>query len=168
MIFISGVHGVGKTYFCNVVKEKLGIESYSASQLIAAQKKEEFTVDKRVSGIDENQLLLLEALKKLRNLKEDFILDGHFCLINEEGDISRISLETYVALNPDKIILLSEKPSVIAERRLQRDGVTVSEDMVDAFQQEEIKYAKEVAERLNIPLIISTGSSDIEKIINEI
>ena len=31
MIFISGVHGVGKSYFCDMVKAATGIESYSAS-----------------------------------------------------------------------------------------------------------------------------------------
>lgn len=50
-------------------------------------------------------------------------------------------MDTYVALSPNKILLLSEKPSVITERRLQREGVTVSEDMVGAFQQKAIKYA---------------------------
>jgi len=35
MIFVSGIHGVGKTYFCNMIKEKLGIKNYSVSQLIA-------------------------------------------------------------------------------------------------------------------------------------
>ena len=35
MIFVSGIHGAGKTYFCNIIKEKLGIKNYSASQLIA-------------------------------------------------------------------------------------------------------------------------------------
>lgn len=27
MIFVSGIHGVGKTYFCNMMKEKLGIKN---------------------------------------------------------------------------------------------------------------------------------------------
>ena len=34
MIFISGVHGVGKTYFSNLVKSELHINSYTASELI--------------------------------------------------------------------------------------------------------------------------------------
>lgn len=31
MIFVGGIHGVGKTYFCNMIKEILGIKNYSAS-----------------------------------------------------------------------------------------------------------------------------------------
>ena len=38
MIFISGVHGVGKSYFCDMVKKSTGFESYSASTLITNKK----------------------------------------------------------------------------------------------------------------------------------
>ena len=62
MIFISGVHGVGKSYFCNLVKESTGIDCFSASTLIRERKKQGFPADKRVADIDENQLYLLAAV----------------------------------------------------------------------------------------------------------
>ena len=34
MIFVSGIHGVGKDYFSKELEKKLGIKSYSASELI--------------------------------------------------------------------------------------------------------------------------------------
>lgn len=55
MIFVSGVHGVGKSYFCNLVKESTGIETYSASTLIAAKKQSEFSKHKLIPDIDDNQ-----------------------------------------------------------------------------------------------------------------
>ena len=82
MIFISGVHGVGKSYFCNLVKEA--------------------------------------------------------------------------------IILLTEEPEIIAKRRQERDGVDHKASDIKDFQDEEVKYAKEVSELLQVPLKISTGSNDIE------
>lgn len=42
MIFISGIHGVGKSYFCNKVKSLLNVDTYSSSKLIAECKKEGF------------------------------------------------------------------------------------------------------------------------------
>lgn len=45
MIFISGVHGVGKSYFCDMVKAATGIESYSASTLITQKKHSGFAKD---------------------------------------------------------------------------------------------------------------------------
>ncbi len=46
MIFVSGVHGVGKSYFCKLVKDSVGIETYSASALISAKKRSGFAKDK--------------------------------------------------------------------------------------------------------------------------
>ena len=168
MIFVSGIHGVGKTFFCNCVKEQLGIDTYSASRLIMEKRNIGFSADKIVSGIDENQLLLLEAVDELRATGNEFILDGHFCLLSADGLISRISMDTYISLKPDLIILLTEEPVIIVARRLQRDGIVVEEADVDSFQKEEIIYADEVARELGIQLIVSLGSSDLDGIIQKI
>ena len=42
MIFVSGVHGVGKSYLCNLVKDSVGIKTYSASALISTKKRSRF------------------------------------------------------------------------------------------------------------------------------
>ena len=162
MIFISGVHGVGKSYFCNLVKEATGIECYSASSLIKERKKQGFPANKRVADIDENQLYLLAAVDDLRATLGEFLLDGHFCLLNTEGVITRISLDTFTTLKPEAIILLTEEPEIIAKRRQERDGVDHKASDIKDFQDEEVKYAKEVSELLQVPLKISTGSNDIE------
>ena len=162
MIFISGVHGVGKSYFCNLVKEATGIECYSASSLIKERKKQGFPANKRVADIDENQLYLLAAVDDLRATLGEFLLDGHFCLLNTEGVITRISLDTFTTLKPEAIILLTEEPEIIAKRRQERDGVDHKASDIKAFQDEEVKYAKEVSELFQVPLKISTGSNDIE------
>ncbi len=165
MIFISGVHGAGKSYFCNLVKEATGIECYSASSLIKEKKKQGFPADKRVADIDENQLYLLAAVDDLRASPGEFLLDGHFCLLNKEGVITRIPLDTFTTLRPEAIILLTEDPEIIAQRRQERDGVEHKASDIKAFQDEEAKYAGEVAELLQVPLKISTGSKDIENTI---
>ena len=159
MIFVSGIHGVGKTFFCNRLKEQLGIATYSASKLIA---------DKIVEDIDENQLFLLKAIDELREKGDEFILDGHFCLLDGKDCISRVPMNTYTSLKPDSIVLLMEQPSVIATRRLQRDGVVVKEADIESFQREEKIYAEEIAKKLGVPLIVSTGSSDLENVIQKI
>lgn len=165
MIFISGVHGVGKSYFCNLVKEATGIECYSASSLIKERKKQGFPADKRVADIDENQLYLLAAVDDLRASVGEFLLDGHFCLLNTDGVITRISLDTFTTLKPEAIVLLTETPEIIAKRRQERDNVEHRASDIKAFQDEEIAYAKEVAQILHVPLKISTGSSDVDNTI---
>lgn len=65
MIFISGVHGVGKSYFCDMVKKELGINAFTASQLIEKKKNRVFDSNKRIKDIDDNQRLLIESLEEL-------------------------------------------------------------------------------------------------------
>ena len=130
MIFISGIHAVGKGYFCGLVKKELGIEAYSASDLIAKARNASFSSDKLVAEIEENQQYLLAAVQELRESGSDFILDGHFCLINRStGEPERISLETFTTLKPEAIVLLTEKPrdwsrTASSPARARQNGMT--------------------------------------------
>lgn len=166
MIFISGVHGVGKTYFSNIVKEKLGIQSYTASSLITERKHSGFGKDKLIPDIDENQQYLLAAVADLRGKSTDFILDGHFCLLNEKGEVTRIPLDTFTVLHPDAIVLLTEKPEIIASRRESRDAQQESPESIEKFQEEEKKYAKEVSNLIGAKLFISSGQADLDSAIS--
>lgn len=162
MIFISGVHGVGKSYFCGEVKKVLGIHAYSASTLISNFKKESFTKDKLIADIEGNQPYLLMAVEKLNAKETNYLLDGHFCLLDAKGNVERIKIQTFLDLAPQAIVLLTESPSVIAERRKQRDEIESNIELINKFQQEEISYAKEVSQIINAPLHISKGASDVE------
>ena len=110
-------------------------------------------------------MLLLDAINELRHDGKEFILDGHFCLLNEKGVITRIPMETYTLLKPDTMILLLENPKIIAERRLQRDGIRQDECAINDFQSAEKAYATEIAGQLNIPLEVSDGASDLGRIV---
>ncbi len=143
------------------MKEQLGIAIYSASKLIAEKRSRNFSADKIVEDIDGNQLFLLKVIDELREKGDEFILDGKGC-------ISRVPMNTYTSLKPDSIVLLMEQSSVIATRRLQRDGVIVKEADIESFQREENIYAEEIAKKLGVPLIVSTGSSDLGNVIQKI
>ena len=165
MIFISGVHGVGKSYFCGIVKDRLGIESYSASALISERKNQAFSVDKLIPDIDENQQYLLDAVDDLRAYGREFVLDGHFCLLDNKGVVSRIDSDTFIKLKPEAIVLLTESPEIILDRRKSRDGIEYSMKGIQEFQNQEEAYATEISDLLGIPLHISRGSEDIDKTI---
>ena len=159
MILIGGIHGVGKSYFAEKVKNALNINTYQSSKLISDLKNECFTNNKRVSDIDGNQDYLLKAIDKLNSLKKEYLLDGHFCLLNEYGDVEKIESQTYRVLNPSAVILITEEPEIIVGRRLNRDGVISEIKKIKEFQEYEINYAKEITHELGIPLYISRGSN---------
>ena len=84
IIFLGGVHGVGKTSLCNKMCEELSIEGYSASNLIKRVKNVKFPTNKHSEEINGNQDTLIVAVNKYIRCKTACLLDGHFCLLNEK------------------------------------------------------------------------------------
>ena len=56
----------------------------------------------------------------------NFILDGHFCLLNASGEVQRISYDTFTMLKPDAIVLLTEESEIIMSRRKKRDVIAIT------------------------------------------
>ncbi len=58
-------------------------------------KKSEIAKDKRVENIHMNQDILVDAINENLNDRMLYVLDGHFCLIKENGEISKVPEQTY-------------------------------------------------------------------------
>lgn len=154
MLFIGGIHGVGKSVFCKKISEYLNIPHFSSSELINKQKKENLRTDKKVADAEKNQDFLLDALDKQDVKGGTFLLDGHFCLLNKEGSIVKISEETFEKLSPNVLIVLTNDPAVICERLFKRDGVKYDLHFLSRFQTKEIEYANELSVKLDVPICI--------------
>ena len=83
-----------------------------------------------------------------------------------DGIIKRIPRETFEEIKPDFIVLLTEKPEVISMRREKRDGIKIDVSEIKKFQDAEIDYAKEIANHLDVELIISSVTEDIDSVID--
>lgn len=129
--------------------------------MITQKKHSGFAKDKLIPDIDDNQQYLLQAVNELKGSGQNFILGGHFCLLNATGDITRIPCDTFTSLKPGAIILLMEKSKVIVARRKERDGIEAPVQEIEAFQQEEYAYAKEVAADIGARLFVSGGTGDL-------
>ena len=163
MIFIGGIHGVGKSLFCSKLSERFGLAHFTASSLIAEHKQTVFMPEKRTSNIDENQQCLVVAVNEQKAKGNEFLLDGHFCLLDQSGSIVRVPLEIFELLSPVAILLLTESPAEIVKRRWERDHTVSSLTQITEFQDEEVRYAKEVAGSMQIPIRVSRGFCDFEK-----
>ncbi len=162
MIFCSGIHGVGKDYFLKKIEEATGVKSYSASTLIEEYGRVQFDSNKRTKDISGNQDYLIEAIRS-GNLPKEYILNGHFCLLNSRGEPERIPIETFYELKPNRIIILKEKPEIIVGRRMIRDRQEVSVEDTKRFQEEEIAYGKEVAKKLEVPIGVFDATKETGK-----
>lgn len=163
VIFIAGIHGVGKTTICDEVKKRLGIDYYACSNLIEQMDNEILDYDsKKVENIDQTQNILYESIKQ--NVKEEkILLDGHFCLLNGVGEISRIPLEIYTKLPITNIILITREPWDIVYSNYDKENYAL--DFIEKFQEEEVSYGIEVAKLLNVTLIKHDANKPIEHLI---
>ena len=63
IVFVGGIHGVGKTYLGEPVAKTLGVRHATASQLIREERGlQSWGSDKRVSDINDNQRALVSAM----------------------------------------------------------------------------------------------------------
>ena len=63
VIFIAGVHAVGKSTSCKVVSERMDIPHYSASELIREARSSALSDNtKLVADIADNQHLLIQSV----------------------------------------------------------------------------------------------------------
>jgi adenylate kinase len=157
LIFIAGIHGVGKSTFCkNFEKIHPNLECFSASSLIKNYKSNAFTDLKQVPNVDANQDLLISALESQKTTKDLILLDGHFCLFDSNFIPQKIPQEVFLKLKISLIILLTAPVELIIQRMKNRDGKSHSVEQLSELQDLEISAAKNTAETLNIPLHIIT------------
>lgn len=157
IIFLGGVHGVGKNTLCSVSLSDTHIIALSASEVLRWSEispKE----NKKVNDINATQDRLIEGLRRMVELDRKYVLDGHFCLIDKDGEVKRVPFETFRAINPSGIVVLTDSPSLIVKRLRERDNTKYAASLIDSFQQEEVAYAKEVANILSIPFIEFKGA----------
>lgn len=154
IIFVGGIHGVGKSSFCNKLLENSNknIVYQSCSNLLRLYKELDYRENKKVENVDENQQILLEAIEKFMNDLNLYILDGHFCLINSKNEITNVPIELFEKIKPKLIIILKINAKIIRNRLKIRDKKDYSLDFIKKFQEKEIKRARYISENLNIKL----------------
>ena len=154
VIFIGGIHGVGKSTLCKKLCNDLGLEYLSASKLIGDYKNElarkNLDDGKSVANINDNQDILVEAVKGIVSLNEKFLMDGHFTLLDSKKAVQPIPLSTFASIMPGALIVLIDDPAAIQGRLLSRDHTDYDLKLLEAMQTQEVKHAEYVGIKLNI------------------
>lgn len=161
MIFMAGIHGAGKTTIGKRLEERWNIACVTASALIEAASSQIMPDNKVISSIGENQEILIHEVQKLRDSGITFVLEGHFCLINRECEIERISRDVFKRLNPERIIIIIDQPERIAQRNERKGQLLSNIAFIERFQETEVKYGKEVGRYLGIPCRIVENQEEM-------
>jgi len=155
LIFFAGIHGVGKSTFCNKLKKDIGLNNFSTSELIK-QGEGNIYIQKEVKNIQTNQDILLEALKTLSE-ENLFLLDGHFCLLKPNQKIEKIPVDIFQKINPKEIILLETSAEQIVKRLFSRDKIHYKISIIKSLLVQEREHALHISKTLHIPLRVITS-----------
>jgi len=153
ILFVGGIHGVGKTTLCGKCFGPLGFKCVTASALIAADRVRECE-NKCVENVGDNQVALLRQLEFEKAQCPRLVLDGHFSLINKNEEIEPIGVDVFRLINPDMLILIKGSPEKICNRLKGRDNKEWSLSFLKQFQTIEEQHAIHVAESIGVPLKI--------------
>lgn len=154
VIFVAGIHAVGKSTVCKSVSDELGIPHYTASQIIRDEKSSAVSANsKLVADVADNQQILIQGASRLLE-RGRFLLDGHFTMRRKsDGGIEAIHVDVFRELRISSIVLFTDHPEDISNRMHDRDGVLHHVDMIRTHQDAEVAHASYVASTLNIPLV---------------
>lgn len=162
ILFIGGIHGVGKTLFSEQASKAVGVPRLNASTLISEQIKAPAAINKRVRNVEDNQTALIEALESHLLAAEQLLLEGHFCVFDLSGSIATVPTETFRKLSPVAVVLLLGEVELIQQRLLEREKREFSIKVLTDLQNSERKHAEDVCGTLNIPMC-SVGTSEHPK-----
>ena len=160
LVFVAGIHGVGKSTICHALANLVGAIHLSSGELISRTRTTDPKApsDKRVGDVQKNQDALITALEAQQ--AERIILDGHFVLLRTDGQISEVPMTTFTALAPSGVVLLIDAPRAIASRLSMRDGKRYSQRELAELQERERAAAVNVTISLDIPLHCATPADD--------
>lgn len=152
IIFIGGIHGVGKGTLCKEIASKTNLIHITASQIL---KWEEISKpeNKRVEDISSTQERLIFGLKSLIKKDKQYLLDGHFCLLNSFVIPSKIDEKTFESINPKVISIVIDDAEKITQRLETRDKIKYDVNILNRLQQMEIEYAMYLSKKYSVPYI---------------
>lgn len=161
-----GIHGVGKTTLLNKLRDSIDLTALSISDLIRQAGNDIKREEKHTTNIQNNQFLWKDKLKEYSFLKDELVvLDGHFTLLDKNGDIVELPFETFDGIDIRKIVLKRELSSFIKDRLENRDRTLWDIDLIDNFQETEIKRVQQFSMEKSIPLLEINDGVQIEEVL---
>ncbi len=149
IVFIGGIHGSGKGTICKNICAKTGYTHLTASELLKWEEISDKT-NKLVDSIANTQEKLLAGLSNAIEKDKPYLLDGHFCLFDKDGNISKVPETTFESISPKSIAVINEDVQRIKERLEERDGKLYDFNVLKRMQETEVAYSKEIANKLGI------------------
>jgi len=166
IIFIGGIHGVGKGTICKEIASKTDLIHITASEILKWNEISS-SDNKLVNNISSTQERLINGLKSLIKNDKRYLLDGHFCLLNSNGIPCKIDEDTFDSINPKIISIVIDDIGKIVDRLEKRDNKKYNIKILDELQKMEIEYAIYLSKKYSIPYI-EIKNNDYKSLLNSI
>jgi len=157
--FIGGIHGIGKSTICRHICSELNLEYLSASELLKWKDINEDANNKKVKDIPETQNRLILGLINSVQKDTNYLLDGHYSLLNSDNEVVNIPLDTFEKINPISLNLILGDITEIKKRLEMRDNKPYDYCLLERLQSEELTYAKQLSKKLGITLNLGTQNN---------
>ena len=157
VLFVGGVHGVGKSTCCAQVAQLAGCLHVTASEIIRRELAGAIASSgKLVADVEGNQSLLVRGFRTLQGEAgtTSILLDGHYAMRDIRGDIQSVSAEVFMALGIDQLVCMVDEPHAIATRTSLRDGQAPANREIADLQDAELQNARLVAAVLGVPFTL--------------
>lgn len=165
IIFVSGIHGVGKSTLCNELSKLFGWPHFSCSELIK-QNSTYVERSKLVNNINKNQEALLYGISQIKD--EIILLDGHFCLLDNQKNIMKLDMEIFKSFNPITVLNVTCNENIILKRLYERDRVVFPYEILLEMQNKERTQAKVFCRMNNCKLLTYNSPNPTSKLIQEL
>lgn len=153
ILFAGGIHGVGKSTLCREIAAQFSLNYLSASEVLRWKDLNTDEKNKKVVDIPDTQSRLLRGLEAIVKPGQRYVLDGHFCLFNKEGEVTSVPMETFERIKPFALILVTGDPAQISSALARRDDKSYDAEVLEEMQNHEMSHAQQVAAHLNVALI---------------
>lgn len=172
IVFVGGVHGSGKSTLSRYLAGELPAVHKTAGELIreAATANLVVTVGaqgKAVPDVDANQEVLLRGLLAFQSRTgadtRPLLLDGHFALMNPDGEVVEVSPEVFGVIAPVAVLLVEADAAVVRRRLAARAPEAPSDDLIAALAARERARAMDTAEVLQVPIYLLDGNGSVEQ-----
>lgn len=167
IIFMGGIHGVGKSTTCQHICTHLNIQYLSASQLLRWKDLNANSNNKTVEDISYTQDRLISGLQNTIQHDKMYLLDGHYCLLNSNNEVVNIPLSIFKEINPLALNLILGDIKEIKNRLELRDNKPYEIKFLENLQKSELSHAIYLSKALKTPLNIDS-SNDHSKILSSL
>lgn len=169
IIFIGGIHGVGKGTICSKIQEEIDFKHLSSSEVLKWSEVSPDPANKFVKDISDTQQRLINGLYKVVDPFQKYILDGHFCLFDGTGKVNPIPVETFMKISPILLSVVNCDPQIVSDRLKAKDNKNYDKLIIEEMQKIELAHAQLIAEKLKVDLIeVKNNLNELIKKINSL